>query len=175
MIMESTETALLRFSWNHECACASPHPTSHEIRDPRETLEVTNPATLSGAWASKSLCVFHGLWRAKQLACADIRNGQVKSRDAADWRRDERRNDGGQVVWGRIFLNTIEGYYQSVETHPQLSARARDPGLGGFPILLEGGGPIGYVSWCILMYPACILHVSWRIHVSLMYPDVSQM
>jgi len=36
---------------------------------------------------------------------------------------------------------------------------------------------LGVVSYTIriLMYPACILHVSWRIHVSRMYPDVSQM
>lgn len=44
-------------------------------------------------------------------------NGQVKSRDAAAWRRDERRNDGGH----RSSENTIEGYYQSVETHPNLA------------------------------------------------------
>ena len=40
---------------------------------------------------------------------------------------------------------------------------------------LGRGFPIGYVSCCIMVYLACILHVSCRIHVSWVYLDVSQM
>ena len=38
-----------------------------------------------------------------------------------------------------------------------------------------GGFPIRYVSCCIMMYLACILNASCRIHVSWVYLDVSQM
>ena len=51
---------------------------------------------------------------------------------------------------------------------------ARD-GLGGVSYRFWGGFPIRYVSSCIVMYLACILHVSCRIHVSWVYLDVSQM
>ena len=49
-------------------------------------------------------------------------------------------------------------------------------GLGGVSYRFCGGGfPIRYVSCCIVMYLACIPHVSCRIHVSWVYLDVSQM
>ena len=48
-------------------------------------------------------------------------------------------------------------------------------GLGGVSYRFLGGFPIRYVSCCIIMYLACIPHVSCRIHVSWVYLDVSQM
>ena len=44
-------------------------------------------------------------------------------------------------------------------------------GLGGVSYRFWGGFPIRYVSCCIVMYPACIPHVSCRIHVSWVYLD----
>ena len=48
-------------------------------------------------------------------------------------------------------------------------------GAGGFPIHIGGGFLYNTYPDVSFMYPACILHVSCRIHVSRMYPDVSQM
>jgi len=61
----------------------------------------------------------------------------------------------------KVGLHICGRVYSSLRGIPQANEEVWEaaPGLGGVSYPFWGWFPIGYVSRCILMYPACILHV----------------